>query len=166
MAKYVDLPRRGSHWIDGRSERNTYFCHRNVVPFSTFHIHNKNSVGRKSAYVLCINKKTLSLSIFPGHGVPARTRSHNLTQHVHTRLSHFTPANLWCTVDMGTRCHSQVSFPVRFSYPCLTSAPRFPPMSTSHLLSSVPAHSALITRISVLHYFPTFKEKELLQALR
>lgn len=27
---------------------------------------------------------------------------------------------------MGTRCHSQVSFPVWFSYPCLTSASRFP----------------------------------------
>ena len=59
---------------------------------------------------------------------------------------------------MGTRCHSQVSFPVWFSYPCLTSAYRFPrraPATCGHPF--LPILLWLLTSLSSIS-FPSWKK--------
>lgn len=125
--------------------------------------------SESSACLICsLTLCTHHLSLLTSHTITFsflrswRLCSHKNIQHITNKRAH-TVTNTYTHIKVilcrliVIHCGygNQMPFPSQFSSVVFLSLPnlcvQIPPTSTSHLWSSVPAHSALITHIPVLH---------------
>lgn len=106
-----------------------------------------------------ITSRTISFTFFSSQCPCSHKNIQHTTTHTHTHTLTNTYTHIKVILCRLIVIHcgygNQMPFPSQFSSVVFLSLPnlcvQIPPTSTSHLWSSVPAYSALITHIPVLH---------------